>query len=162
MRLFARRNEDSVRSVRYVRWTRCPHRAAIHLHAHRQVPIAPKPSENAISLCGGCGAVRTPRPTAQRTTRDTLQFLGNVAKLGTEQLVGADVLIGPQRRKNVHCVVLAFRRDRDIPPYRCDRLSPTLRQYQFLFTRTADSDATSGLTGTEKFDTLFRYEWGTV
>ena len=29
----------------------------------RDVPIAPKPSENAISLCGGCGAVRTPRPT---------------------------------------------------------------------------------------------------
>ena len=45
-------------------------------------------------------------------------------ELGTEQLVGADVLIGPQRRNNVHRVVLAFRRDRDIPPYRCERLSP--------------------------------------
>ena len=60
------------------------------------------------------------------------KLLGIVAELGTEQLVGGDVLIGPQRRNNVHRVVLAFRRDRDIPPYRCDRLSPTLRQYQTI------------------------------
>ena len=38
------------------------------------------------------------------------KLLGIVAELGTEQLVGADVLIGPQRRNNVHRVVLAFRR----------------------------------------------------
>ena len=41
----------------------------------RDVPIAPQPTENEIPLCNGFGAVRTPRPTAQRTTRDTLQFL---------------------------------------------------------------------------------------
>ena len=39
------------------------------------------------------------------------QSIGNVAELGTEQLVGADVLIGPQRRNNVHHVVLEGLKD---------------------------------------------------
>ena len=75
------------------------------------------------------GHPRSP-PEAVLRVRAPREFIGIVVKLGTEPLVGADVLIGPQRRNNVHRVVLAFRRDRDIPPYRCDRLSPTLRQYQ--------------------------------
>ena len=69
--------------------------------------------------------------------RHSEQSVGNVAELGTEQLVGADVLIGPQRRTNVHHVVQAFRRDGDIPP--CDRPSPCDKTKTFAEAVTRDA-----------------------
>ena len=63
----------------------------------------------------GCPSAQWSAPDGQDARRPSgtaLQFWDNGALLGMRHLVGADVLIGPQRRTNVHRVVRAFRRFR--------------------------------------------------
>ena len=91
-RKFAGQNEESAQSIRYVR------------RVGRDVLIAPQPSENAISLCGGCGAVGTPRPTAQRT----LHFLFTpIPKLPYRRRPRRQALTGRERIGSVGLNVVA-------------------------------------------------------
>ena len=85
--MFARQNEDSVRSIRYVRW--------------RDVPIAPQPTENEIPLCDGFGAVRTPRNVPRETPYNFCSHPSPSAKSLTKTLVLEIDMDNPSERNPI-------------------------------------------------------------